>query len=58
MKHGQTKKTNIIIAGGGFAGLDAAKYLDKRLARRRDVEVTAHAAATNSVARRAMMFQT
>src|ERR1700730_5328550 len=34
------KKTKIVIAGGGFAGLYAAKYLDKRLARRPDVEVT------------------
>jgi NADH:quinone reductase (non-electrogenic) len=34
------KKTKIVIAGGGFAGLYAAKYLDKNLARRPDVEVT------------------
>ena len=34
------KKTKIVIAGGGFAGLYAAKYLDKHLARRADVEVT------------------
>src|SRR6266480_5546249 len=34
------KKTKIVIAGGGFAGLYAAKYLDKHLARRPDVEVT------------------
>ena len=27
-------KTKIVIAGGGFAGLYAAKYLDKHLARR------------------------
>jgi NADH dehydrogenase len=34
-------KTNkIVIAGGGFAGLYAATYLDKHLARRTDVEVT------------------
>src|ERR1700720_2928752 len=33
------KKTQIIIAGGGFAGLYAAKYLDKRLARTPDIEV-------------------
>ena len=33
-------KTKIIIAGGGFAGLYAAKYFDKHFARRRDVEVT------------------
>ncbi|HEX4630110.1 MAG TPA: NAD(P)/FAD-dependent oxidoreductase [Chthoniobacterales bacterium] len=35
-----TKKTRIVIAGGGFAGLYAAKYLDTHLARRADVEVT------------------
>ncbi len=29
-----------MIAGGGFAGLYAAKYLDKHLARRPDIEVT------------------
>jgi NADH dehydrogenase len=34
------KKNKIVIAGGGFAGLYAAKYLDKHLARRPDVEVT------------------
>src|SRR4030095_9752048 len=34
------KETKIVIAGGGFAGLYAAKYLDKRLARRPDIEVT------------------
>lgn len=34
------KKTRIVIAGGGFAGLYAAKYLDTRLAKRADVEVT------------------
>jgi NADH dehydrogenase len=34
------KKTKVIIAGGGFAGLYAAKYLDKKLARRPDIEVT------------------
>ncbi len=34
------KKTKIVIAGGGFAGLYAAKYFDKHLARRSDVEVT------------------
>src|SRR5438128_2525400 len=36
----EIKKTRIVIAGGGFAGLYAARYLDKRLARRSDVEVT------------------
>jgi NADH dehydrogenase len=34
------KQTRIVIAGGGFAGLYAARYLDKRLARRSDIEVT------------------
>src|SRR6266566_2446260 len=34
------KKTTVVIAGGGFAGLSAAMYLDKTLARREDVEVT------------------
>ena len=34
------KKTRIVIAGGGFAGLYAAMQFDKRLARRADVEVT------------------
>ena len=34
------KKIKIVIAGGGFAGLYAAKYLDKSLAGRPDVEVT------------------
>jgi len=33
-------KTKIVIAGGGFAGLYAAKYFDKHLARRPDIEVT------------------
>lgn len=33
-------KTRIVIAGGSFAGLYAAKYLDKHLARRPDIEVT------------------
>jgi leucyl-tRNA synthetase len=32
-------KTRIVIAGGGFAGVYAAMYLDKTLARSRDVEV-------------------
>src|ERR1700759_5720871 len=36
----QVKKTRIVIVGGGFAGLYAAKYLDKRLAHRPDIEVT------------------
>jgi NADH dehydrogenase len=35
-----TKKIRIVIAGGGFAGLYAAKQLDGTLARRTDIEVT------------------
>jgi NADH:ubiquinone reductase (H+-translocating) len=34
------KKTRIVIAGGGFAGLYAAKHLDGMLARRTEIEVT------------------
>lgn len=34
------KKNKIVIAGGGFAGLYAATYLDKHLAKRPEVEVT------------------
>ena len=34
------KKTRIVIAGGGFAGLYAAKQLDETIAQRSDVEVT------------------
>jgi len=34
------KKTCIVIAGGGFARLSAAMYLDKTLARREDLTVT------------------
>jgi NADH dehydrogenase len=33
------KNTKIVIAGGGFAGLYAAKYFDKYLAQRPDIEV-------------------
>jgi NADH dehydrogenase len=32
-------KTKIVIAGGGFAGLYAAMYLDKTLARRSEADV-------------------
>ncbi len=32
-------KTKIVIAGGGFAGLYAAKYFDKTLARRSEDDV-------------------
>src|SRR5215471_1261917 len=34
------KTTRIVIAGGGFAGLYAAKYLDKKLAWRSDIDIT------------------
>src|SRR4029453_14407071 len=33
-------KPRVVIVGGGFGGLYAAKYFDKTLARRDDVEVT------------------
>jgi len=32
-------RTRIVIAGGGFAGVYVAMYLDKNLSRSRDVEV-------------------
>jgi NADH:ubiquinone reductase (H+-translocating) len=35
----QTKKTKIVIAGGGFVGLTAARYFDQGLARRSDIDV-------------------
>src|SRR6201987_255996 len=34
------KTTKIVIAGGGFAGLYAAKYFDQHLAHRPEIEVT------------------
>jgi NADH dehydrogenase FAD-containing subunit len=34
------EEAKIIILGRGFAGLYAAMYLDKKLARRPDVDVT------------------
>ena len=34
------KKTSVIIAGGGFAGLSAAMYLDRTLAGRAEADVT------------------
>jgi NADH:ubiquinone reductase (H+-translocating) len=34
------KNTRIVIAGSGFGGLYAAKYFDKSLARRSDIDVT------------------
>src|SRR5437016_6683939 len=38
--HKPTAKIRVLILGGGFAGLYAAMYLDKKLARRPDVDVT------------------
>jgi NADH dehydrogenase len=37
---GKTDKTQIVILGGGFAGVEAARYLDQTAAKRSDVEVT------------------
>jgi len=36
---GKADKVKIVILGGGFAGVEAARYLD-RTAGRRDIEVT------------------
>jgi NADH dehydrogenase len=36
----KSKKTQIVILGGGFAGVEVAKYLDRTAAKRDDVEVT------------------
>jgi NADH dehydrogenase len=33
-------KTQVVILGGGFAGVEAARYLDRTAAKRADVEVT------------------
>lgn len=38
--NGNTRKTQILILGGGFAGVETARYLDRTAARRTDVEVT------------------
>jgi NADH dehydrogenase len=38
--NGKTGKTQIVILGGGFAGVEAARYLDRTAAKRADVEVT------------------
>jgi NADH:quinone reductase (non-electrogenic) len=35
-----TPKKRIVILGGGFAGVEAARYLDRTAAKRQDVEVT------------------
>lgn len=34
------RKTQIVILGGGFAGVETARYLDRTAAKRSDVEVT------------------
>jgi NADH dehydrogenase len=40
MAHKTSGNTHILILGGGFAGVKAARYLDRTAARRGDVEVT------------------
>lgn len=40
MAHEVTEKKHILILGGGFAGVEAARYLDRTAAKRPDVEVT------------------
>jgi NADH dehydrogenase len=40
MNSKSTRQTRIVIAGGGFAGLYAAKYFDRALAQRPEIEVT------------------
>jgi NADH dehydrogenase len=37
---GTSNKTQVVILGGGFAGVEAARYLDRTAAKRPDVEVT------------------
>ena len=34
------EKTRILVLGGGFAGVEAARYLDRTAAKRANVEVT------------------
>jgi thioredoxin reductase len=41
--NGKTGKTQIVILGGGFAGVETARYLDRTAAKRSDVEVTCRA---------------
>ena len=36
----KTGKTQVVILGGGFAGVETARYLDRTAAKRADVEVT------------------
>jgi NADH:quinone reductase (non-electrogenic) len=38
--HSGADKTRILILGGGFAGVEAARYLDRTAAKRANVEVT------------------
>ena len=38
--HPGADKTRILILGGGFAGVEAARYLDRTAAKRANVEVT------------------
>jgi NADH dehydrogenase len=38
--NGNTGKTQIVILGGGFAGVETARYLDRTAGKRTDVEVT------------------
>src|ERR1700731_4919634 len=40
MNHDGNRKPSVVIAGGGFAGLSAAMYFDKTLARRAEADVT------------------
>jgi len=37
---GKSDKIRVVILGGGFGGVEAARYLDRAVARRDDVEVT------------------
>jgi NADH dehydrogenase len=37
---GAADKTQVVILGGGFAGVEAARYLDRTAAKRTDIEVT------------------
>jgi NADH dehydrogenase len=38
--NGKSRKTQIVILGGGFAGVETARYLDRTAAKRADIEVT------------------
>jgi len=39
-RRGDTRKTRIVVAGGGVGGLAAARHLDRELGERDDVEIT------------------